>query len=126
MLALGSLAFVTPWLLAALAALPVTTWLLRVTPPAPRRIPFPAIRRLRGLAPREETPPRTPGGLVLLRTGLHALIVVALAHPLLSPQARLAGTGPVNLVIDDGWTAARDWAARQQAALDLLAEAGRE
>ena len=44
MLALGSLAFASPWLLAALAALPVIWWLLRVTPPAPRRIAFPAIR----------------------------------------------------------------------------------
>src|SRR6266513_2238801 len=33
MLALGSLAFASPWLLAALAALPVIWWLLRVTPP---------------------------------------------------------------------------------------------
>ena len=48
MLALGSLAFASPWLLAALAALPVIWWLLRVTPPAPRRIAFPAIRLLLG------------------------------------------------------------------------------
>ena len=49
MLALGSLAFASPWLLAALAALPVMWWLLRVTPPAPRRVAFPAIRLLLGL-----------------------------------------------------------------------------
>jgi len=53
MLALGSLAFASPWLLAALAALPVIWWLLRVTPPAPRRIAFPAIRLLLGLTPHE-------------------------------------------------------------------------
>ena len=53
MLALGSLAFASPWLLAALAALPIVWWLLRVTPPAPRRIPFPAIRLLMGLHARE-------------------------------------------------------------------------
>ena len=68
MLALGSLAFAAPWLLAALAALPVIWWLLRVTPPAPRRIAFPAIRLLLGLTPREETPARTPWWLILLRT----------------------------------------------------------
>src|SRR6516165_6393247 len=55
MLALGSLAFASPWLLVALAALPIIWWLLRVTPPAPRRIAFPAIRLLIGLVPREET-----------------------------------------------------------------------
>src|SRR6266446_1223762 len=126
MLALGSLAFASPWLLAALAALPVIWWLLRVTPPAPRRIAFPAIRLLLGLTPREETPARTPWWLILLRTVLAALVIIALAHPLLNPQARLAGTGPLALVIDDGWTAARDWSRRQGAAIDLLAEAERE
>ncbi len=126
MLALGSLAFATPWLLAALAALPVIWWLLRVTPPAPRRIIFPAIRLLLGLTPREETPARTPWWLILLRTVLAALVILALAHPVLNPQRRLAGDGPVALIIDDGWAAARDWARRRDAALDLLAEAGRE
>src|SRR5882762_10300126 len=126
MLALGSLAFASPWLLAALAALPVIWWLLRVTPPAPRRIAFPAIRLLLGLTPREETPARTPWWLILLRTVLAALVVAALAHPVLNPQSRLAGTGPVALVIDDGWAAARDWSRRQAMATDILAEAERE
>jgi hypothetical protein len=126
MLALGSLAFASPWLLAALAALPVIWWLLRVTPPAPRRIAFPAIRLLLGLTPREETPARTPWWLILLRTVLAALVIVALAHPLLNPQAHLAGSGPLALIIDDGWAAARDWSRRQAAAIDLLAEAERE
>src|SRR5438093_3210230 len=116
MLALGSLAFASPWILAALAALPVVGWLLRVTPPAPRQIAFPAIRLLLGLVPREETPARTPWWLILLRMVIAALIIVALAHPVLNPQARLAGSGPVVLVVDDGWAAARDWRQRQAAA----------
>src|SRR5712692_9883809 len=126
MLSLGSLAFASPWLLAALAALPVIWWLLRVTPPAPRRIAFPAIRLLLGLTPREETPARTPWWLILLRTVLAALVIIGLAHPLLNPQAPLTGAGPVALVIDDGWAAARDWSRRQAAAIDILKEAERE
>jgi hypothetical protein len=126
MLALGSLAFVSPWLLAALAALPIIWWLLRVTPPAPRRIAFPAIRLLLGLVPREETPARTPLWLILLRMLLATLVILALAHPLLNPQTRLAATGPIVLVVDDGWAAAHDWPARQTALTELLAEAERE
>ena len=126
MLALGSLAFVSPWLLVALAGLPIIWWLLRVTPPAPRRIPFPAIRLLLGLVPREETPARTPIWLILLRMALAALVILAVAHPLLNPQARLASSGPIILVVDDGWAAARDWPARQSALIDLLGEADRE
>jgi len=49
MLALGSLAFAAPWILLGLAVLPVLWWLLRVTPPAPRRVRFPALRLLLGL-----------------------------------------------------------------------------
>ena len=126
MLALGSLAFASPWVLLALAALPVIWWLLRVTPPAPRRIPFPAIRLLLGLVPREETPARTPWWLILLRTVLATLVILALAHPVLNPQKLLAGHGPVALLIDDGWSAARGWTQRQQTALDLLRQAERE
>ena len=126
MLALGSLAFVSPWLLLALAGLPIIWWLLRVTPPAARRIAFPAIRLLLGLVPRDETPARTPLWLILLRMALAALVILAAAHPLLNPQALLAGTGPIILVVDDGWAAARDWPARQAALGDLLAEAERE
>src|SRR3954451_23742903 len=126
MLALGSLAFASPWVLAALVALPVIWWLLRVTPPAPRRIPFPAIRLLLGLVPREETPARTPWWLILLRTVLAGLVILALAHPLLNPQGALAGDGPLALIIDDGWSAARDWSRRQTEAIDSLAEAERD
>src|SRR5215468_11667145 len=109
MLALGSLAFVSPWLLVALAALPIIWWLLRVTPPAPRRIEFPAIRLLLGLVPREETPAREPLWLILLRMVLAALVILGLAQPLLNPGGRLPGGGPLVLVIDDGWAAARQW-----------------
>jgi len=126
MLALGSLAFVSPWLLLALAALPIIWWLLRVTPPAPRRIAFPAIRLLLGLVPREETPARTPWWLILLRIVLAALVILAVAHPLLNPQSRLASAGPILLVVDDGWAAAHDWPVRQEALVKLLDEAERE
>jgi hypothetical protein len=126
MLALGSLAFASPWLLVALAALPIIWWLLRVTPPAPRRVAFPAIRLLLGLVPRDETPARTPLWLIMLRMALAALVIVAAAHPLLNPQQRLGASGPILVIVDDGWAAARDWPARQAALTDVLAEAERE
>ncbi len=126
MLSLGSLAFASPWLLAALAVLPVLWWLLRVTPPAPKRLQFPALQLLLGLRPREETPARTPLWLILLRMALAGLIIVALAHPLLNPNARLGGTGPLILAVDDGWAAARGWDKRQAAMQTLLDQADRE
>jgi hypothetical protein len=126
MLSLGSLAFASPWLLLGLGALPILWWLLRVTPPAPRRLRFPAIRLLLGLVPREETPARTPLWLILFRMVLSALVILGLAQPLLNPSARMTGKGPLVLVVDNDWAAAHDWPARQRAMVELVDQADRE
>ncbi len=64
---LGSFAFAAPWMLLTLAGVPLLWWLLRLTPPAPKRLQFPAIRLLLDLIPREETPHRTPLWLIIFR-----------------------------------------------------------
>src|SRR6201996_1087332 len=150
------LSFGAPLILAALVALPVLWWLLRVTPPLPRRTPFPPLRLLRGLEDEEQTPaatpwwllrvppplPRrtpfpplrllrgledeeqtpaaTPWWLLLLRLLAAALLIVALADPLLGRSPKLATGGPLVLVVDNGWTAAKDWDQRQDLMADLL------
>ncbi|MBT3395668.1 MAG: hypothetical protein HN423_00620, partial [Alphaproteobacteria bacterium] len=125
MLTLGSLAFATPWMLTALAAVPVLWWLMRVTPPAPFRMRFPAIRLLFGLQSDEETPAKTPWWLMALRIAVAVLIILALAHPILNPGARLKGEGTVLLVIDDGWAAAAGWDQREDTLMNLLGHAER-
>ena len=125
MMNLGPVAFAAPWLLTALVLLPVIWWLLRVTPPAPRRIDFPPLRLLFGLVPKEETPDRTPIWLLLMRMVAAALIILALAQPLLNPSG-IAGSGPLLLFVDDGWGSARHWEERQRALSDALAQAERE
>jgi len=104
---LAQLSFTAPWILAALAALPVLWWLLRVTPPQPRRIFFPPLRLLLGLKDEQQTPAHTPWWLLLLRVIAAALLIVALADPLLGRAPNVAGAGPLVLVIDNGWSAAR-------------------
>ena len=126
MLMLGNLAFAAPWVLAALAALPVLLWLMRITPPTPKRIDFPAIRLLFGLETPQETPAKTPLWLLILRALVATLIIVALANPILNPGANLSGTGPVVLVVDDGWASADRWSARRDTMLNLLARAERD
>ncbi len=125
MLDLGLLAFTQPWLLTALLTLPALWLLLRLTPPAPRRVPFAGLFLLRLQAP-EETPARTPWWLLLLRLTIAALLILALAGPLLNPAPRLAGSGPLLLVLDDGWAAAPSWQRRIDSARDLLQQAERE
>jgi hypothetical protein len=126
MLELGPLAFAAPWILLAGIVLPLLWWLLRLMPPAPRSIPFPAIRLLYELRPKEETPARTPWWLLLLRLMAAALVILGLARPLLNPGERLSGSGPLLLVVDNGWAAARNWPDRLAALEDLIGRAERE
>lgn len=125
MLTLGPLAFASPWILAGLIALPAIWLLIRITPPAPRSVAFPAIRLLYGLQSPEETPDRTPWWLLLLRLLFAALVVLALAKPLIGARQELVGSGPVLIVIDNGWAAAPGWPDRKAAALDLVERAER-
>jgi len=120
---LSQISFGSPLILAALTALPVLWWLLRVTPPLPRRTLFPPLRLLRGLEDEEQTPAATPWWLLLLRLLAAALLILALADPLLGRSPKLVTTGPLVLVVDNGWTAARDWEARQELMVDLLRSA---
>ena len=117
--------FAAPLALVALAALPLLWWLLRVTPPSPRRETFPAIRLLLGLHPTEETPARTPWWLLLLRLVAAALVILALARPILDSSGSLTSGGPVLIVIDNGWAAAADWPRRMQMANSVLDRAAR-
>ncbi|MGG7565262.1 DUF4159 domain-containing protein [Rhodovulum sp. DZ06] len=126
MLTLGPLAFLNPWLLTALAALPVLWILLRATPPAPRRQVFPGVRLLLGLRDEERMPDRTPWWLLLLRLAMIAALIVAFARPVLNPARPLAeGSGPVLVLMDGGWASAPDWEDRRARALEAVEQADR-
>ncbi len=122
MFTLGAFTFMAPWALAAAAALPVVWLLLRLMPPAVRRIDFPAARLLFDLERTERTPARTPPWLVALRIGLLVLAILGLADPVLSAR-RGESEGPLVVVFDDGWAAANKWDARLQALRNLLERA---
>src|SRR5579863_61956 len=124
-MSLGLLSFVSPWLLLGLAALPALWWLLRLTPPPPRRQRFPAISLLFELRPREETPYRTPLWLILLRLLLAVLIILGFAEPLLNAGGGIAGLRALAIVVDDDWAAAPGWADRQARMDEAVSEAER-
>ena len=115
----GGLSFLVPWVLAALAVLPVIWWLLHLNPPTPRRIVFPPIVLLQRLTSQRESPARIPPWLLLLRLSLAALIILGAAGPLWNADTELGGAGPIYLVIDDGWSASNSWSTRQATMRDL-------
>jgi len=118
------LGFAQPLVLIGLLTLPALWWLLRLIPPRPRRIDFPPTRLLLAIAPREETPARTPWWLTLMRLALAALVIIAAAGPLWNPPLATTRTGaPIALLIDDGWAAAATWDARLRTADDIMTRA---
>ncbi len=122
---IGSLSFVTPWLLGALALLPIIWWILRVTPPAPKRVIFPAIAFLFGAEKHDETPAHTPLWLLILRLAVAGLVIIGLAGPVFNAKKTVLGAGPLLIAIDDGWPSAANWTAIKSAAIDLADEAAR-
>lgn len=126
MFTLGPLGFAVPWLLIALVALPILWLLLRAVPPAPIRRRFPGVALLLGLKDDEAETDKTPWWLLLLRTLAIGALIVGFAGPVLNPEARVAGTGPMLIAVDGGWADARDWPERQERIAGLIAEAGTE
>ena len=129
MMTLGPIGFMQPWILLALAALPAIWWLLRFTPPSPKLVEFPPTRLLKELKPTEETPARSPWWLTLMRMLLAALLILALARPVINPdEGRFAGEGTLLVVVDNGWASAAHWNARREAieaAIDRADRSGR-
>jgi len=126
MLSLGALSFAAPWALAGLALLPALWWLLRATPPSPRRVVFPPLRLLQALSSREQSAVRTPWWLLLLRLALMAALILGVARPYLDADQIPSGAGPVYLLVDNGWAAAATWPARQAAVMQTIDRAERD
>src|SRR6056297_2909942 len=124
---IGPIGFAAPWLLVALAALPILWLILRAVPPAPIRRRFPGVALLLGLRDDDSVTDRTPWWLLLLRMLAVAAIIIGLAGPVLNPRAEgeEARTGPLLIMMDASWASGRDWPAQADLLESMLAEAGR-
>jgi hypothetical protein len=126
MMVLGGIGFTAPWLLLALAALPILWLLLRAVPPAPVKKRFPGVALLLGLKDDETVSDRTPWWLLLLRMLAVAAIIIGLAGPVLNPEAEQAeGDGPLLFVLDGSWAGATRWPQQQEAIEAQLTRASR-
>ncbi len=120
------LSFGAPLVLLALVALPLIWWLLRVTPPAPQRLKFPAIRLLLGVRTDEESHAHTPWWVLLLRMALAAIVILALAAPIWNASPPSEGAGPHVLIVDNSWAAAPRWDDRIGMMQSVVDKAARE
>ena len=130
MFSVGSISFLSPWILAGLIALPVLWWLLRAIPPSPKVQLFAGVRLLLGLEDREKQTDKTPWWLLLLRCLAIAAALLGFAQPVSNPSERLDNrSGTLLLLMDQGWASAPDWEERVEMARAILTEAneaGRE
>ena len=123
---MSSFLFLNPWLLAALITLPALWFLLRIMPPVPKRIFLPSARFLEGLLPKTQTPSKTPWWILLLRLMIAALVITALAQPVLNPSKALQGSNAIRIIIDNGWSSAHIWDEKIKSAEDVLTQASRQ
>lgn len=121
----GPIGFLAPWLLVALAALPILWLILRAIPPAPIRQRFPGVALLLGLKDDESISDRTPWWLLLLRMLAVAAMIIGLAGPVLNPENDgLDGDGPLLVVMDGSWAGAAEWSRQIEAVEGELRRAG--
>lgn len=118
--------FLNPLVLTALLALPLLWFLLRVFPPVPRMIHLPSAWLLDGLVPTQQTTSKTPWWILLLRTIIAGLVILALARPVMNPADHLNFPGPIRIVMDNGWASAQTWRLQQNAAAQILDRAARD
>jgi hypothetical protein len=126
MMVFGGIGFTAPWILLALAALPILWLLLRAVPPAPIKRRFPGVALLLGLKDDETVSDRTPWWLLLLRMLAVAAVIFGLAGPVLNPEAEQAeGDGPLLFVLDRSWAGATRWPQQIEAIDAQLTRASR-
>ncbi len=118
---MSALSFSAPLILAALVALPAIWYFLRVSPPAPARVRFPAFDLLRRLKKSPEAPSKTPWPILLLRLAIAALAIIAISGPILNAPPPAATSAPLIVVVDDSWVAAPGW-RRVREQLETIAE----
>lgn len=119
------ISFLYPAFLAALLALPLIWYLLRIMPPAPRKVFFPPTRFLIGLVPDKITPSKTPWWMLLLRLCIAALIITALAKPVLNQADNISGTAPLRIILDNSWASAQTWDFQIAKAEESISQASR-
>lgn len=115
--------FAVPLALLGLAILPPLYFILRLTPPAPRRLRFPPLALLQNLPDTQQTTHRLPLWMLLLRLTAATSLILGFAEPTLHPPPALPGSGPVLLVIDNGWASAVTWPQTINSAETILSAA---
>lgn len=122
-LGMGQLGFLNPGLLWALLLVPLVYFLIRLLPPRPQTVNFPAIGLLKHLEKRLPPPRTPPWWLMLLRLGAVALLIAAMAGPVVQKDTAKFANTPMVVFVSNGWQAAENWQTIQQRLRLILGQA---
>jgi hypothetical protein len=126
MFLLSSLSFGTPLALLGLLSLPGIWLLLKIYPPVPKTIFFPAIRFLKKLDNKQETAGKSPLWLLLFRIFLVTILVLAFSNPIYNAKPDFSSKDPLLLIIDNGWSSSLNWEKRKDRLIQLIEKAEQE
>jgi hypothetical protein len=88
---------------------------MQTIPPRPNLVDFPAIRLLFNLSSEDKQAASIPLWQRLLRLGAVSAAVIGLSNPEFETRGVLEnGTGPVLVVVDNGWDSAQNWGQIQK------------
>ena len=120
---ISQLTFANPLALWALLSVPAVWLLLKIFPPAPKNIIFPPLNFLIGLNNEQETASKTPLWLLLFRILFVVLLILAFSKPSYLAKPIFNNSGPIILLIDNGWSASKNWENRKEKILEYISYA---
>ncbi len=115
-----ALSFGNPLALWALLSIPGVWLLLKIYPPAPKIIYFPAMRFLNNINNEEETAGNTPLWLLLFRIFLVIILILAFSQPVYNAKPKFLNDNPLLLIIDNGWSSSINWEKRKENLLEYI------
>ncbi len=121
MFTIANLSFAAPWTLMAVMALPLLWHLLKVTPPKPRVINFPAVRLLQELTTEQILATKTPWWIIILRSLILLFLIAAMAQPIWNADLQQGSEDrPLMIVVDNDWSVIDRWSTRKDEILNIL------
>jgi len=110
----SALSFGNPLALWGLLSIPGIWLLLKIYPPVPKTIFFPAIRFLNNIKNEEETAGKTPIWLLLFRILLVIVLIVTFSNPIYNAKPKFLNNAPLLLIVDNGWSSSINWEKRKE------------